>query len=89
VASIHYINTKLKRQFEDIYYLMKKQEKLLEEMNESIVEKDTYVINIETTVRNLIDHGLSKDEILEITGIKPERYEDIVAERKYYHIPYH
>lgn len=88
MASIHYINTKLKRQFEDIHYLMKKQEKLLEEINEAIDEKDNYVINLETTVRKLIEHGLSKDEILEITGTTPERYEDIVAERKYYNIPY-
>jgi len=88
VASIHYINNKLKRQFEDIQYLMKKQEKLFEEMNKSITEKDDYVINLETTVRKLIEHGLSKDEILEITGITPKRYEEILDERKYYNIPY-
>lgn len=88
VASIHYINNKLKRQFEDIHYLIKKQQKLLEEMNEAISEKDTYEIDLEATVRKLIEHGLSKDEILEITGISPERFEDIVAARNYYNIPY-
>ncbi|MEK3977874.1 hypothetical protein MKY37_02150 [Psychrobacillus sp. FSL K6-2836] len=63
---------------------MKKQEKLLEEINEVIYEKDTYVLNLETTVRKLIEHGLSKDGILEITGTTPERYEKIVAEKKTY-----
>ena len=88
MSSIHHIKNKLKRQFEDIHYLMKKQEKLLEEMNVALDEKDKYVINLETTVRKLIEHGLSKDEILEITGTTPERFEEIVAERKYYNIPY-
>lgn len=87
VGSIHHINNKLKRHFEDIKYLMKKQEKLVEEMNKSLTEKENYVINLETTVRKLIEHGLSKDEILDITGINLERYEEIVAERKYYNIP--
>ncbi|MBA9028651.1 hypothetical protein [Peribacillus huizhouensis] len=85
MASIHYINNKLKRQFEDIQYLMKKQEKLFEEMNKSITEKDDYEINLETTVRKLIEHGLSK---VEITGVTPIRYEEILAERRYYNIPY-
>ncbi|WP_286230469.1 hypothetical protein [Neobacillus mesonae] len=88
MASIHYLNNKIKRQFEDIQYLMKKQEKLVEDINKSITEKDNYVINLETTVRKLIEHGLSKDEILEITGITLERYEEIVAERRFYNIPY-
>lgn len=88
MASIHFLNNKLKRQFEDIQYLMKKQEKLVEEMNKSITEKDNYVINLETTFRNLIEHGLSKDEILDITDITLERYEEIVADRKYFNIPY-
>ncbi|KQL57119.1 MULTISPECIES: hypothetical protein [Bacillaceae] len=64
MALIHYINNKLKRQFEDIHHLIKKQQKLLEEINEAINEKDTYEIDLETTVRKLIEHGLSKDEIL-------------------------
>ncbi len=88
VVSIHYINNKLKKQFDDIQYLMKKQGKLLEEMNKAFAEKEYYVLNLETTIRKLIEHGLSKDEILEITGTTPERYEVIVAERKYYNIPY-
>lgn len=88
MASIHYTNNKIKRQFEDIQSLIKKQEKLLEEMSEAMAEKDSYIINLETTVRKLIEHGLSKDEILDITGISIERYEDIVAERRYYYIPY-
>lgn len=88
VTSIDYINNKLKRQFEDFHYLIKKQEKLLDEMNEAMAKKDTYLINLETTVRKLIEHGLSKDEILEITGITLERYEEIVTEKKYYNIPY-
>lgn len=87
MASIHYTNNKIKRQFEDIQSLIKKQEKLLEEMSKAMAEKDSYIINLETTVRKLIEHGLSKDEILDITGISIERYEDIVAERRYYYIP--
>ncbi|MGQ4668791.1 hypothetical protein ACUIJN_23705, partial [Metabacillus halosaccharovorans] len=51
-----------------------KQEKLIEEMNKTITEKDDYIINLESTVRKLIEHGLSKDAILEITGITLERY---------------
>ncbi|MBT2644756.1 hypothetical protein J7I80_21285 [Bacillus sp. ISL-41] len=88
MTSLHHVNNKLKRQFIDIQELIKKQEKLLGEMNEVMNTKDDYVINLETTVRNLIEHGLSKDEILEITGTTPERYEGIVADRKYYNIPY-
>jgi uncharacterized coiled-coil protein SlyX len=88
VASVHYTNNKIKRQFEDIQSLIKKQEKLLEEMSKAMAEKDSYIINLETTVRKLIEHGLSNDEILDITGISIERYEDIAAERRYYYIPY-
>lgn len=88
MTSLHHLNNKLKRQFIEIQELITKQEKLLGEMNEAIDTKDDYVISLETTVRNLIEHGLSKDEILEITGTTPERYEDIVADRKYYNIPY-
>lgn len=57
-------------------------------MNEVISEKDTYEIDLETTVRKLIEHGLAKDKIPEITGIPPERFEDIVTARKYYNNPY-
>lgn len=53
MSSFNYINNKLKRHFEDIQYLIKKQDKLLDEMNESIATKDDYVFNVETTVRNL------------------------------------
>lgn len=88
MTSLHHLNNKLKRQFIEIQELINKQEKLLGEMNEAIDTKDDYVISLETTVRNLIEHGLSKDEIFEITGTTPERYEDIVADRKYYNIPY-
>jgi hypothetical protein len=50
--------------------------------------KITTLFNLETTVRKLIENGLSKDEILEITVTTSERYQDIIAERKYYNIRY-
>lgn len=87
MTSIHQINTKLKRQFEDIQDLIKKQEKLLEEMNKNIDKKDTYIIDLKHTVKKLIEYGFSIDEICEITSISPERYEDIVTESKYYQMP--
>lgn len=55
MTSIHHINNK--RQFGDIHHLMKKQEKLLEKAKKAIDENDTYLINLETTVRNLIECG--------------------------------
>jgi hypothetical protein len=35
----------------------------------------------------LIEHGISKDEILAITSISSEQYDEIVSEKRYFQLP--
>lgn len=50
-------------------------------------EKETLTIPLIATVRKLIEHGLSRDEILDITNLSPEEFDLIVSENKQCQLP--
>jgi hypothetical protein len=86
--SIHKINSKLNRHLSEMGELINKQELLLKNIFQDIEKNDQSVLPLKTTVLNLIEHGISKDEILAITSISSAQYEEIFAEKSYHHLPY-
>lgn len=82
------IDTQTKQCIEDFNNLIKKQEHLIEQLNQLIKEKEEHTIPLLLTVRKLIEHGLSRDEILDITNISSEEFDRIVSENKHYQLPY-
>jgi hypothetical protein len=61
----------------------------MEQLNQLIKQKDEHTIPLASTVRKLIEHGLSRDEILDITNISLlEEFDGILSENKHYQLPY-
>ncbi|MBA2876910.1 hypothetical protein [Thermaerobacillus caldiproteolyticus] len=82
------IDAQTKQCIEDFNNLIKKQEHLIKQLNQLIKEKEEHTIPLVSTVRKLIEHGLSKDEILDITNISSEEFDRILSENKHYQLPY-
>ncbi|QNU37117.1 hypothetical protein IC801_15050 [Geobacillus sp. 44B] len=82
------IDTQTKHCIEDFNNLIKKQAYLMEQLNQLIKEKDEHTIPLAATVRKLIEHGLSRDEILDITNISSEKFDLIVSKDRRYQLPY-
>ena len=86
--TIYNLNNKLERKMNEIKELAKKHEQLFEEIDATIKDKDKYVLPLKKTIQNLIEYGISKEEILAITSISSDQYEEIVTEKRYYRLPY-
>jgi hypothetical protein len=82
------IDTQTKQCIEDFHNLIKKQEHLIEQLNQLIKEKEEHTIPLVSTVRKLIEHGLSRDEILDITNISSEEFDRIVSKDRRCQLPY-
>jgi hypothetical protein len=82
------IDAQTKQCIEDFNKLIKKQEHLIEQLNQLIKEKEEHTIPLATTVRKLIEHGLSRDEILDITNISSEKFDLIVSKDRRCQLPY-
>jgi hypothetical protein len=82
------IDTQTKQCIEDFNNLIKKQEHLMEQLNQLIKEKEAHTIPLLSTVRKLIEHGLSRDEILDITNISSEEFDRIVSKDRRCQLPY-
>jgi hypothetical protein len=83
-----HFNRKLNQDLEEMQQLIKKQEDLLQKVNLTVVEKDKHSLSLETVVHKLIQYGISKTEILDITRMSSEQYEDIIAKNTYLQKPY-
>lgn len=70
---------------EDFHNLIKQQGHLVEQLNQLITEKEEHTI---PTIRKLIEHGLSRDEILDITNISSEEFDRIVSKDRRCQLPY-
>jgi hypothetical protein len=73
---------------EDFHNLIKQQGHLVEQLNQLIKEKEEHTIPLVSTVRKLIEHGLSRDEILVITNISSEEFDRIVSKDRRCQLPY-
>lgn len=82
------INTQIKQCIEDFNNLIKQQGHLVEQLNQLIKEKEEHTIPLVPTIQKLIEHGLSRDEILDITNISSEEFDRILSENKHYQLPY-
>ncbi|MBB3868692.1 hypothetical protein DER53_03480 [Parageobacillus toebii NBRC 107807] len=82
------INTQIKQCIEDFNNLIKQQGHLVEQLNQLIKEKEEHTIPLVPTIQKLIEHGLSRDEILDITNISSEEFERIVSKNRRYQLPY-
>ncbi|MDL0421464.1 hypothetical protein QPM05_15385 [Caldibacillus thermoamylovorans] len=82
------INTQIKQCIEDFNNLIKQQGHLVEQLNQLIKEKEEHTIHLVPTIQKLIEHGLSRDEILDITNISSEEFERIVSKDRRCQLPY-
>lgn len=82
------INTQIKQCIEDFNNLIKQQGHLVEQLNQLIKEKEEHTIPLVPTIQKLIEHGLSRDEILDITNISSEEFERIVSKDRRCQLPY-
>jgi hypothetical protein len=82
------INAQTKQCIEDFNNLIKQQGHLVEQLNQLIKEKEEHTIPLVSTVRKLIEHGLSRDEILDITNISSEELDRIVSKDRRCQLPY-
>lgn len=53
-----------------------------------MIEKEKHPISLIPTVRKLIEHGLSHDEIVEITNISPDELDRFISENKQCQLSY-
>lgn len=53
-----------------------------------MIEKEKHTIPLIPTVRKLIEHGLSRDEIVEITNIPSDELDRFISENKRCQLPY-
>ncbi|MDX8365240.1 hypothetical protein [Cytobacillus sp. IB215665] len=72
----------------EMQQLIKSHDKLLEKMNCTINERNKNILPLQRTVGRLIQHGLSKEEIVEITDITSDQYDNQVALEKRLQLPY-
>jgi hypothetical protein len=82
------INAQTRQCIDGFNNLIKKQEYLMEQLNQLIKEKEEHTIPLVSTVRKLIEHGLSRDEILDITNISSEEFDRIVSKDRSCQLPY-
>lgn len=82
------INAQTKQCIEDFNNLIKQQGHLVEQLNQLIKEKEEHTIPLVPTIQKLIEHGLSRDEILDITNISSEEFERIVSKDRRCQLPY-
>jgi hypothetical protein len=82
------INAQTKQCIEDFNNLIKQQGHLVEQLNQLIKEKEAHTIPLLSTVRKLIEHGLSRDEILDITNISSEEFDRIVSKDRRCQLPH-
>jgi hypothetical protein len=82
------IDAEIKQCIEDFHNIIKKQDNLIEQLNQLIKEKEEHSIPLVPTIQKLIEHGLSRDEILDITNISSEEFDRILSENKHYQLPH-
>jgi CRISPR/Cas system-associated protein Cas5 (RAMP superfamily) len=82
------IDAQTKQCIEDFHNLIKQQGHLVEQLKQLIKEKEEHLIPLVPTIQKLIEHGLSRDEILDITNISSEEFDRILSENKHYQLPY-
>ncbi|NNU92436.1 hypothetical protein ETC01_03710 [Geobacillus sp. NFOSA3] len=82
------INAQIKQCIEDFNNLIKQQGHLVEQLNQLIKEKEEHSIPLVPTIQKLIEHGLSRDEILDITNISSEEFDRIVSKDRRCQLPY-
>lgn len=82
------INTQIKQCIDDFNNLIKQQGHLMEQLNQLIKEKEEHTIPLVPTIQKLIEHGLSRDEILDITNISSEEFDRIVSKDRRCQLPY-
>ncbi|OIK10063.1 hypothetical protein [Bacillus sp. MUM 13] len=84
----HQINNNFKKKYEELKELIVKQERMLEELKKVYRDKDLNTLSLYNIIRHLIEHGISKQEILDITGISSDQYDSIVKEKTMLQLPY-
>ncbi|UQD53540.1 hypothetical protein C0971_17080 [Bacillus methanolicus] len=82
------INAQIEQYIEDFNNLIKQQGHLVEQLNQLIKEKEEHSIPLVPTIQKLIEPGLSRDEILDITNISSEEFDRILFENKHYQLPH-
>jgi hypothetical protein len=82
------INAHTQQCIEDFNKLIKKQEHLMEQLNQLIKEKEEHTIPLVPTIQKIIEHGLNRDEILDITNISAEKFDLIVSKDRRCQLPY-
>ncbi|MDX8361638.1 hypothetical protein [Cytobacillus sp. IB215316] len=81
-------DNKMNIYIKEMQQLIKTHDKLLEKMNGTINERNKNILPLQRTVERLIQHGLSKEEIVEITDITSDQYDNQVALEKRLQLPY-
>ncbi|MGM7683193.1 hypothetical protein ACSVDA_13675 [Cytobacillus sp. Hm23] len=81
-------DNKINLYINEMQQLIKRQDQLLEKMNCTTNERNKNNLPLQRTVDRLIQHGLSKEEIVEITDITSDQYDNLVAQEKRIQLPY-
>lgn len=73
---------------EEISLIIQQQEQLLNKLNQTIQESKNQSLPLIETVGKLLEHGLNKEEIMDITSISATQYVNIVSKYRSFQLPF-
>ncbi|WP_047986082.1 hypothetical protein [Ornithinibacillus californiensis] len=85
---MHYFNNNINNYIEELETTTKQQNQLLQKLTQSIQKEEKQSLSLIGTVGKLIEYGLNKKEIMDITNLSSEGFENLVTENRRFQLPY-